>query len=79
MYEIKKGAVTRVNAAAPPPAQRATLGNVVDGTKSAQITTAQHSNAPVSIAIDETVMVLEIPSFAASCNLDATASRPVGR
>jgi len=54
-------------------------GNVVDGTNIAQARRAQPSSTAVSMTIEVAVIDLEIPALAASCNLEATATKPVGK
>jgi hypothetical protein len=79
MKVISHGDVTSPNTQLTPISHRMLCGNVVDGTNIAQTSRAQPSSTAVSMTIEVAVIDLEIPALAASCNLEATATRPVGK
>ena len=74
-----QGVSVRPTAATVPPSHLTRVGNVVDGTNRAQISTAQPNRIAVSIAIEVAVTDFEMPSFVASLRRDAIASSPVGK
>ena len=77
--EINHGELTRPNAQMTPRSQRIPIGTVTDGTKIAQTRRAQAKSAAVSMTSEVAVTEREIPTLVASCNLEAIASKPVGR
>ena len=79
MDVISQGDVTSPNAQPTPISHRMLCGKVVDGTKIAQTRRAQPISTAVSMTIEVVVIDREIPALAASCNLEATATKPVGK
>ena len=77
--EINQGEVRSPTAQLMANSHRIPRGNVADGTKIAQTKRAQPNIVAVSITNELAVIEREMPALAASCNLDTTASSPVGK
>jgi len=76
---MNQGATSKPIAAPHPATQRRPWGKVVEGTKRAHASNAQQNKAAVSISIEVAVIALGTPSLAASCILEAIATKPVGK